>query len=51
MFVTYEGQGNTGRRFRNTEILTVRDDRIVESEVYFGWSVPHDAPVGGFINN
>ena len=51
MFVTYEGEDNTGRRFRNTEILTVRDDKIVEAEVYFGWSIPHGAPRGGFISN
>ena len=51
VFVTYEGEDNTGRRFRNTEILTVRDDKIVEAEVYFGWSIPHGAPRGGFISN
>jgi hypothetical protein len=33
-------------RFRNTEIITVRKDRIVE--VYSGWSIPHEAPAGRF---
>ena len=30
----------------NTEILKVRDGKIVEVEVYFGWSVPHEVPAG-----
>ena len=50
VLVTYEGQDTTGKRFRNTEIITVRDGKIVEIEVYFGWSIPHEAPKGGFIN-
>jgi ketosteroid isomerase-like protein len=50
VFVTYEGQSTAGKRFRNTEILTVRDGRIVEAEVYFGWSLPHPAPMGGFVD-
>jgi SnoaL-like domain len=45
VFVTYEGQSKQ-TRFRNTEILTVRDGQIAEVEVYFGWNVPHDVPVG-----
>jgi ketosteroid isomerase-like protein len=48
--VTYEGKMDGGRVFRNTEILTIRDDKIVEVEVYFGWNIPHDAPAGGFID-
>lgn len=48
VFVTYEGSNVDGGRFRNTEILTVRHQQIVEAEVYFGWSIPHKAPVGGF---
>ena len=46
VLVTYEGSNVDGGRFRNTEILTVRGQQIVEAEVYFGWSVPHEAPVG-----
>jgi ketosteroid isomerase-like protein len=49
VFVTYEARVSGGRRFRNTEILTVREGRIVEVEVYFGWSLPHEAKPGGFI--
>ena len=47
VFVTYEGQRSNGKPFRNTEILTVRNGKIVEAEVYFGWSIPHEAPAGG----
>jgi len=50
VFVTYEGRNTNGRRFRNTEILTIRDQHIVDAEVYFGWSLPHKAPHGGFVN-
>jgi len=50
VFVTYEGRNTDGRRFRNTEILTMRDQQIVDVEVYFGWSVPHKAPQGGFVD-
>jgi ketosteroid isomerase-like protein len=49
VFVTYEGLWTSGKRFRNTEILTMRDGRIVEAEVYFGWSIPHEAAPGGFV--
>ena len=45
VFVTYEGQGKQAR-FRNTEIITVRDGRIAAVEVYFGWNVPHAVPAG-----
>lgn len=50
VFVTYEGTRQGGGRFRNTEVVTVRGERIVEVEVYFGWSIPHPAPDGGFTN-
>jgi ketosteroid isomerase-like protein len=45
VFVTYEGRAS-GRRFRNTEVLTIRDGKIFEVEVYFGWNLPHDVPLG-----
>jgi hypothetical protein len=48
VFVTYEGS-SADRRFRNTEVLTIRDGKIVEAEVYFGWNVPHPAAAGRFI--
>jgi len=46
VFVTYEASNSGGKRFRNTEILTFRDNRIVSVEVYFGWNLPHEVPVG-----
>jgi ketosteroid isomerase-like protein len=49
VFVTYVARTNDGRRFRNTEIVTVRGRQITEVEVYFGWSLPHEAPRGKFI--
>ena len=48
---TYIGQSSRGKPFRNTEVLTVRDGRIVEVEVYFGWSLPHKAAEGGFVES
>ena len=50
VFVTYEGQNTSGKSFRNTEILTVRGDKIVDVEVYFGWTIPHEAAEGGFVD-
>jgi ketosteroid isomerase-like protein len=49
VFVTYVARTSDGRRFRNTEIVTVRGRQITEVEVYFGWSLPHEAPRGKFI--
>ena len=51
VFVTYEGHTKNGERFRNTEIVTVRNGQIVEVEVYFGWSIPHEAKPGGFVDD
>ena len=45
VFVTYEGRASACR-FRNTELLTIRNGRITDVEVYFGWSIPHEAPAG-----
>ena len=49
VFVTYEGRHADGRVFRNTEIVTVHQNQIVDVEVYFGWSIPHEAKPGGFL--
>jgi ketosteroid isomerase-like protein len=49
VFVTYEGTNTDGHRFRNTEIVTIRGRQITEVEVYFGWSIPHEAPSGSSI--
>lgn len=51
VFVTYEGRSTSGHRFRNTEILTIRGAQVVEAEVYFGWTIPHKAPAGGFVES
>jgi len=45
VFVTYVGT-MSGRRFRNTEVHTLHDGKIVEVEVYFGWNVPHGVAEG-----
>jgi hypothetical protein len=49
VFVTYEGRRAHGRVFRNTEIVTLRKNQIIDVEVYFGWSIPHEAKPGGFL--
>jgi len=49
--VTYEGLSVDGHTFRNTEIVTVRGEQLIEAEVYFGWSIPHKAPAGGFVDD
>ena len=49
VFVTYEGRKSDGQLFRNTEIVTIRKNQIVDVEVYFGWSIPHEAKRGGFL--
>lgn len=45
-FVTYEALARDGKRFRNTELLRVKDGKITEVEVYFGWNLPHTVPAG-----
>jgi len=37
--VTYESTKTDGRRFRNTEILTFKGEKIRQVEVYFGWDL------------
>ena len=49
VFVTYVGHNHGGHRFRNTEVCTLRGAQAVAVEVYFGWSIPHRAPVGSFV--
>src|SRR5262249_40062752 len=45
VFIVYEA--TTGqKRFRNCEMHVVRDGRLVEVEVYFGWDLPHPAEPG-----
>ena len=45
VFVTYEAVAG-GRRFQNTEVHTVRNGKVREVEVYFGWSIPHEVAEG-----
>ena len=49
-FVTYEAYSSGNPAFRNTEILTIRHGKIVEVEVYVGWSLPHEAASGAHID-
>jgi ketosteroid isomerase-like protein len=39
VLVTYESTKIDGSRFRNTEVLTFRGDKICKAEVYFGWNL------------
>lgn len=50
-FVVYEGYTFDGKRFRNTEVHTVKDGQLLATEVYFGWDIPHKAAPGGFVDN
>ena len=50
-FIVYEAHTRGGKTFRNSEVYTVRDGKLVATEVYFGWDLPHKAPEGGFIDN
>jgi ketosteroid isomerase-like protein len=49
-FVTYELEMKDGRRFRNSEFISVRDGQLTDVEVYFGWNIPHDATPGSFVD-
>ena len=44
--VVYEARTASGKRFRNSEVHTVRDGQLVATEVYFGWNLPHDVAAG-----
>ena len=46
VFVTYEILTRKGERFRNAEVLTVRNGRVSAVEVYFGWDIPHRVAQG-----
>ena len=39
VIVTYESTRADGTRFRNTEVLTFKGDKIARAEVYFGWNL------------
>jgi ketosteroid isomerase-like protein len=46
VFVVYEATTRSGKRFRNSELHTVRAGKLTATEVYFGWDLPHDVPEG-----
>lgn len=50
-FIVYEAETSEGRRFRNCEVHTVRGGKLVATEVYFGWDVPHRVPRGTHVEN
>jgi ketosteroid isomerase-like protein len=41
IFARYEYELTSGERYRNAELITVRDGRLVETEVFFGGRVRH----------
>lgn len=45
VFVIYNAT-TTSKKFRNTEVFTVKNNQIAEVEVYFGWDLPHPASLG-----
>jgi ketosteroid isomerase-like protein len=51
VFVTYEARSTSGKRFRNCEVLTAHEGKIIDVEVYFGWEIPHEVVEGGFVGN
>lgn len=50
VFLTYESTHTGSKKFRNTEIFTVKNNQVTAVEVYFGWDVPHKAKPGEFLN-
>ena len=51
VYVTYVGRSRRWPKLPQYGGATVRDGKIVEVEVYFGWNVPHPAPSGGFVED
>lgn len=50
-FIVYEGRTSSGKTFRNCEVHTVHNGRLVATEVYFGWELPHKVPEGKHVEN
>ena len=49
-FVRYRSELKNGEVFRNTELLTFKDGKLVEVDVYFGRTLkeaPSDDPISG----
>jgi ketosteroid isomerase-like protein len=49
VITTYDGESDDGKVFRNTEIHTVKGGKITDIEVYFGWNLPHKAPLNSHL--
>ena len=49
VYATYDLRTTDGKRFRNSELITLKNGKITEVEVYFGWETPHKAPAGSFV--
>ena len=50
-FIVYEARTSNGKRFRNCEVHTVRNGKLIATEVYFGWNLPHQVPTGKHADN
>ena len=50
-FIVYEARTSSGKRFRNCEVHTVRNGKLLATEVYFGWNLPHKVPSGKHMDN
>lgn len=50
-FIVHEARTSTGKHFRNSEVYTVRAGKLVATEVYFGWDMPHQVPLGTHVEN
>jgi hypothetical protein len=50
-FIVYEAHTSSGKTFRNGEVYTVQGDKLVATEVYFGWNVPHNVIRGTHAEN
>ena len=49
-FIVYEARTSSGKRFRNCEVYTVRNGKLISTEVYFGWNLPHQVPSGRHVD-
>ncbi len=45
-WVLYEGHTLDAKIFRNVELHVVREGKLVSTQVYFGWDVPHPVAKG-----
>lgn len=51
VFIVYEGHAEGSKVFRNAELHKVSDGKLVSTEVYFGWNVPHPVAEGQHKDN